>query len=58
MNGSRDGHPSFLELDRLALDVDVPESVRVHVEGCAECAAYVSQLQQPLPVPGWVKFTA
>jgi hypothetical protein len=44
------GHPSFLQLDRLELGLDDPETAR-HVAGCDECRAHVGRCQMPAPVP-------
>src|SRR5262245_36040613 len=47
-------HPSFLELDRLALDAAKP-ATREHVATCTECQAHLSRLEHPVPVPRWVR---
>jgi hypothetical protein len=47
-------HPSFLELDRLALGVGLASSVE-HAAGCSTCSAYVSRRKQPSAVPAWVE---
>lgn len=44
------GHPSFFELDALALGGDSP-SVREHLESCALCSAHVERLRLPVAVP-------
>ena len=47
------GHPSFLQLDRLALGSADPQ-VAAHVESCETCRAQLSRVQQAPPVPAWV----
>jgi hypothetical protein len=47
------GHPSFLELDRLALGSADPQAA-AHIESCETCRARVSRVQQAPPVPAWV----
>lgn len=47
-------HPSFLELDRGALG-SVSEELRRHLDACPTCRAYAERLQQPLPIPAWVR---
>jgi hypothetical protein len=47
-------HPSFLELDRLAVDAAQP-ATRDHVAGCAQCQAHLSRLQHEVHVPEWVR---
>src|SRR5439155_8785211 len=50
---SMNGHPSFLELDRLALGSADPQAA-AHIESCETCRAQVSRVQQAPPVPAWV----
>jgi hypothetical protein len=54
MNSGPAHHPSFLELDRGALGA-MSEEQRRHLDACPTCSAYVARLQQPLPIPAWVR---
>ncbi|MGC4120954.1 MAG: hypothetical protein QM765_41540 [Myxococcales bacterium] len=47
-------HPSFLELDRAALG-SIGEPLRQHLESCQACRSHVERVQQPLPVPAWIR---
>jgi hypothetical protein len=47
-------HPSFLELDRLAVNAAQP-ATRDHVAGCAQCQAHLGRLQHEVHVPQWVR---
>jgi hypothetical protein len=47
-------HPSFLELDRLAVNAARP-ATREHVAGCAQCQAHLSRMQHEVHVPEWVR---
>lgn len=47
-------HPSYLALDRAALGTPSVEVAR-HLEGCAECRAYVEALAEPAPASGFVR---
>lgn len=47
-------HPSFLQLDRLRWGGGSAE-LRVHVEGCAACAAHLERLAQPVATPSWAR---
>ena len=46
-------HPSFLDLDRLALGDSDPR-VAAHVEDCATCQEQVFRVRQPAPMQPWV----
>lgn len=46
-------HPSFFELDRLALSSD-PAPSNPHLASCPECLAHVERLRQKLPPPRWL----
>lgn len=46
MSGSEQ-HPSFLELDRLALDAPTSPATREHVAGCAVCQEHLASLSPP-----------
>ena len=46
-------HPSFFELDQLALSAD--EARLSSLKECAQCLAYISEQQRALPVPAWVR---
>lgn len=48
------GHPSFLELDRLALG-DGTVAARHHLESCVDCRGYVGRLGLAPPIPAWVR---
>ncbi len=50
-------HPSFLELDRLALGEGAAQT-RSHVDACARCSAHLAQLREPVVTPAWVLDTA
>jgi hypothetical protein len=43
-------HPSYLQLDRLALGDGSPD-LAAHVEGCRECGAHLGRLLLPVAVP-------
>jgi hypothetical protein len=47
-------HPSTLELDGFALGAGAA-TVAAHVQECSRCAAHVARVQQPLPIPAWVR---
>ena len=47
-------HPSLLQLDRAAVGAGDQATVD-HLQACARCLAYVGRIQQPLPVPAWVR---
>jgi hypothetical protein len=47
-------HPSFLELDRLALGAS-REATRAHVDQCPQCQAHLAQLEWQTSVPDWVR---
>jgi hypothetical protein len=44
-------HPSFLELDRLALGETTGGE---HIADCARCRDHIDRLKRPEPVPAWV----
>lgn len=44
------GHPSFLQLDRLALGLDGAET-SIHVKACDECRAHLGRCEMPAPIP-------
>ena len=46
-------HPSFLQLDRVALGSADPE-VAAHIQGCENCRAHLGRVQQSPPIPAWV----
>lgn len=48
-------HPSFLELDRLALGHGPEAEAHPHVRGCAECQAHLARLAQPVSMPDWAR---
>jgi hypothetical protein len=48
-------HPSFLELDRVALGVDVASTTRTHLSSCERCRHHVEQLEQRDSPPTWVR---
>lgn len=50
-------HPSFLQLDRLALGAADPQ-VAAHVASCDSCRAHLGRLEQPVPLPAWVREAA
>lgn len=47
-------HPSYLALDRAALDAAPPE-VASHAAICQRCAEYVRGLRDSEPLPAWVR---
>jgi hypothetical protein len=47
-------HPSFLELDRAALGLRSP-ALEQHLQGCAECGAYLARVTRAEPIPAWVQ---
>ncbi len=47
-------HPSYLELDRLALGEPPDERLREHVASCARCKAHLENARRAGPVPAWV----
>lgn len=47
-------HPSYLELDRLALG-DGEAAVRAHVEACPRCGAHLDRLRTVEAVPAWAR---
>ncbi len=48
-------HPSFLELDRIALGVDAASATRTHLATCQRCRLHVERLSHHEPVPAWVR---
>jgi hypothetical protein len=50
-------HPSFLDLDRLALGEASPD-VRAHAARCAACAAHVERMRAAPPLPEWARAVA
>ena len=44
------GHPSFLQLDRIVLGIADPESAS-HLRACEECRAHVGRSGMPVPIP-------
>jgi hypothetical protein len=48
-----DSHPSYLELDRLALNRAAPETA-AHVAQCTRCIAHIAQLTPVAPPPAWL----
>jgi hypothetical protein len=46
-------HPSFLELDRLALGAAAGPSTRSHVTECAACREHIARVQSSAEVPAW-----
>jgi hypothetical protein len=49
-------HPSYLELDRLALGPAGESEARL--QGCEQCLRYVGEQRRPLPVPEWARAAA
>jgi hypothetical protein len=47
-------HPSYLELDRLAVGGIASTALRSHVEGCAVCRAHLERVAPAQAVPSWV----
>ncbi len=47
-------HPSFFELDRLALKAEPAELERI-LGSCPECLRHVNSVKQSLPIPAWVR---
>ena len=49
-------HPSYLELDRIALGAAMPDTA-AHASACATCRAYVDALAASAgaPIPSWVR---
>lgn len=47
-------HPSFLALDRAA-GSPLPLAAQEHLSHCEACASHVARVQEPEPVPGWVR---
>jgi hypothetical protein len=50
-------HPSFLELDRLALG-DGTSASRSHVEACDVCSAHLARVREAAMVPEWARDAA
>lgn len=50
-------HPSFLELDKLAVGAGGAgsEITRLHVASCAQCTSHLERLRAPAPIPEWVR---
>ena len=48
-------HPSYLELDRLALGAERSPETSDHVRNCGRCTAYLAQITSDRPVPGWAR---
>lgn len=46
-------HPSFLELDRVALGAPAAPATRAHLEGCERCRAHLARAREAGPVPAW-----
>ena len=51
MNGR---HPSFLELDRVALGEAASAGIQEHLPSCARCQAHMERAQRGGAVPAWV----
>lgn len=51
-------HPSFLELDRAALGVDIAAPARAHLDACARCRQHVEAMRRSEPPPAWVRHLA
>ena len=49
-----DRHPSFLQLDRIALGEDAPDW-SLHLSNCAPCSAYLDRQRQPVKAPEWTR---
>lgn len=47
-------HPSYLELDRLALGASDDEALKAHVTGCEACRAHLDAVAPAASVPAWV----
>ena len=47
-------HPSYLELDRLALGA-ADEQLRAHADACPSCSAHVARLRTVEAVPAWAR---
>jgi hypothetical protein len=48
------GHPSFLQLDRLASGI-ADTAVAAHARHCPECTAHLGRCEQPVAIPAWVR---
>lgn len=48
-------HPSFLELDRVALGIDVASATRTHLSSCERCRLHVERLEHHEAPPAWVR---
>ncbi len=48
-------HPSFLELDRVALGVEVASATRTHLSSCERCRLHVERLESHEAPPAWVR---
>jgi hypothetical protein len=48
------GHPSFLQLDRLASGI-ADTAVAAHARHCPECTAHLGRCEPPVAIPAWVR---
>ena len=48
-------HPSFLELDRAALGIDVASATHTHLSTCERCRVHVERLAPQEAPPAWVR---
>lgn len=46
-------HPSYLELDRLALG-ETNDALQRHLADCPQCSAHLAQVREELPRPAWL----
>ena len=51
-------HPSFLELDRAALGVALPQTTQAHLAQCERCSAHLKRLADAPPLPPSVRVRA
>jgi hypothetical protein len=54
-SAKEDGHPSYLERDRLALGATVVPATSAHVAQCDRCRLHLEQVQASPSVPDWVR---
>jgi hypothetical protein len=48
-------HPSFLQLDRIALGVEVASATRAHVASCEHCRGHLERVAEHDAPPAWVR---
>ena len=48
-------HPSFFELDRLALGHSSDSAIADHARECELCRAHLARVQATVPIPDWVR---